>query len=1152
MTVSLDDKYLATDGHVYLTGSQALVRLPIMQRQLDRIAGLNTAGFISGYRGSPLGIYDLALWQAREHLERNEIIFQPGINEDLAATAVWGTQQTGLVGKSKYDGVFAMWYGKGPGVDRSGDPLKHGSYAGASTHGGVLALCGDDHAARSSTIAHQSDHALIHFGMPVFNPAHIQDFLDLGLAGLAMSRYSGAWVGFKCITDTVETSARVDITPSRHQFVTPDDFEMPIGGLNLRLGITPLAAEQRQYDLRMEAVKAFVRANRLDQIILGEPSPRALGIVTSGKTTLDVLEALRALGIDDAKAKLLGIGVYKLAVTWPIEPESLRRFVAGSPEILIVEEKRAIIEEQLAHLLFNLPADQRPILTGKRDVSGAPLLSQVGELSPASVRSAILARLMAASVIPNYIKQEWRAPDRDAAAAAVTASAAGLVRAPSFCAGCPHNTSTHVPEGSIAVGGIGCHGLATWLPERRTVTLYHMGGEGAAWIGQAPFSEEDHIFQNLGDGTYFHSGLLAIRACVTSGVNITFKILLNGAIAMTGGQPIEGEVFDGGVTAPNVAAQLAAEGVARIAVVADDPSRHDAASFPAGVTFHHRDNLEDVQKSMRGIKGVTAIIYDQSCATERRRLRKRGKIADPDRRFFIMPEVCEGCGDCGIQSNCVAIEPLETEIGRKRKINQSVCNKDFSCEKGMCPSFITVKGGTPRKINRKAVGHISAIPKIPEPSLPSLDRLYSLLIAGIGGNGVVTIGAIIGMAAHIEGINVSVLDISGLAQRNGPVTSHVRFTAKAVQEHVSRIPEDAADVVIGCDLVVTASPENLAKLAPGKTQVIYNQFVAPTAAFATNPKLDLGYKPLLEVLEKRLSPDCLHGFDASTHANEQLGDSIGANMMLVGYAWQKGLIPLTRGSIEEAIRLNGVAVELNLNAFQIGREAAHNPRSIQRSQQSLTGSDPSHTLDDMVNKRAALLTEFDGPERAKLYIEQVDAVRVREIEVTGQVGLLTEAVAKAYFKALYYKDEYEVARLLTNGVLKERLRENFEGDLKISFNLAPPSFSKKDSKGREKKREFGAWILPLLHILARMKLLRETPLDIFGWSKHRKIERELGAKYAQLLSELLPVLTASNLKDIAEIAGRYEGVKGFSIVKEKNLAEVERHVSEALSKLKTV
>jgi indolepyruvate ferredoxin oxidoreductase len=1150
MTVSLDDKYRAASGHVYLTGNQALVRLPMMQSMRDREAGLNTAGFISGYRGSPLGIYDLALWQAREFLDRHHIRFQPGINEDMAATAVWGTQQTGLIGKSTYDGVFAMWYGKGPGVDRSGDPLKHGSFAGAAKHGGVLVLCGDDHAARSSTVAHQSDHALIHFGMPVFNPAHVQDFLDLGLAGFALSRYSGAWVGFKCITDTIESSSRVDVSPERLMFRLPEDYALPPGGLNIQLGVMPLMAEAKQMDFRLEAVKAFARANGIDRQVLDGRGRRRLGIVTTGKATLDVLEALDALGLDPARAEAAGIAVYKVGMVWPLEPEGIKAFAEGCDELMVIEEKRPVIEEQLAHILYNLPTDRRPMLTGKRDLSGAPLLSQVGELAPATVMQALRKRLLAHD-LDEELNRLLASNEPAVAAAEVTAAAAGLVRMPSFCAGCPHNTSTRVPDGSVAMGGIGCHGLATWLPDRNTITIYHMGGEGAAWIGQAPFMETDHIFQNLGDGTYFHSGLLAIRACVTSGVNITYKILLNGAIAMTGGQPIEGESFDGSVSAPHVAAQLQAEGVKKIAVVADDPARHDPQDFPPGVTFHHRDTLDEVQRAMREVPGVTAIIYDQACATERRRLRKRGKVPDVDKRMFIHTEVCEGCGDCGIQSNCVAIEPEETMLGRKRRINQSVCNKDFSCVKGLCPSFVTVEGGTLRKA---APGRLDALVEgvdLPLPALPDIRGTHSTVIAGIGGNGVVTVGAILGMAAHIDGLGVTVLDLSGLAQRNGPVTSHVRLTRGESTGHVPRIPEGRADLVLGCDLVVSASAESLSKMARGRTQVVYNRFVAPTSAFATNPDLDFSATRLADIVAAKVGEDALKGIDATQIAVAQLGDAIGANMLLVGHAWQRGLLPLSLEAMEQAIRLNGAAVDLNLTAFRLGRIAAVDPSAPAKWVSGIPAAEATHTPERNVDEWATLLAAFDGEALVRRYRTLVDRVAQAEQGLSGKADVLTPAVARAYGKSLYYKDEYEVARLFSDGSLQRRLAETFEGDLRLRFNLAPPLISRRGADGREQKREFGPWVLHLYRLLARMKGLRGTALDMFGRSAHRRTERALGREYEALVERLLARATPDNLVALAGIAGAYEGVKGYGVVKETKLEQVRKEVADAVAELET-
>ncbi|HEY4548504.1 MAG TPA: indolepyruvate ferredoxin oxidoreductase family protein [Pedomonas sp.] len=1143
--ITLEDKYTAREGRVYLTGSQALVRLPMMQRQRDLAAGLNTAGFISGYRGSPLGIYDLALWQAQKHLQENHIVFQPGVNEDLAATAVWGSQQVNRLGESLYDGVFAMWYGKGPGVDRSGDALKHGSYAGAAEHGGVLVLCGDDHAARSSTVAHQSDHALIHFGIPILNPADLQDYLDLGLLGFAMSRYSGAWIGFKCVTDTVESSASVDARIDRLMIRTPEDFEVPPSGLNLQLGVMPLVAERRQLEQRMAAVQAFARANGIDRRAIGRADGNRLGIITTGKAYLDVIEALRQLGVHD-EAEAFGVAVYKVGMVWPLEPQGIRAFAAGCSEVLVIEEKRPVIEEQLAHILYNLATDARPRLSGKKDIDGTALVSQTGELAPAMVAHAIYQRLMSAGLAPEQLAR-INPPDGMTVAAP---AATGLVRMPSFCAGCPHNTSTRVPDGSIAMGGIGCHGLATWLPERKTVTLYHMGGEGAPWIGQAPFLKRKHIFQNLGDGTYFHSGLLAVRACVAANVNITYKILLNGAIAMTGGQPIEGESFDSGITAPRVAAQLIAEGVRKVAIVSDDISRHDPAHFPPEVAFHHRDDLDRVQREMRELEGVTAIVYDQSCATERRRLRKRGKIEDPNVRLLINSDVCEGCGDCGIQSNCVALEPIETDLGRKRRINQSVCNKDISCLKGLCPSFVTVKGGRLRTRQPAAVQSLEAYSgnDLPEPDIRQAGPVYSILVAGIGGNGVVTVGAILGMAAHLDQRGVSVLDMSGLAQRNGPVTSHVRLTDGS-GSHAPRIPERAADLVIGCDLVVASSAESLSRMDARRTAVVYNRFVAPTSAFATNPDLDFSDQRLAEAIARQADPDQMTGVDATAVAMARLGDAIGANLFLVGLAWQKGLIPIRRESLEQAIRLNGTAVDLNMRAFLFGRMAAVRPAQVEEwlSRGTTRAMTTAETLEDVIGVRQRLLREYQDDRLVRRYQALVERVRQAETELTGTAGALTMAVAKAYANVLYHKDEYEVARLYSSERFRDQLAAQFEGDFTIEFNLAPPLLARRGSDGRPRKVRFGSWMRHGFAVLSKLKGLRGGPLDVFGYLPHRKMERQLGAEYEALVDKLLAGLRADRLAQAAKIAESYARVKGYDVVKEAKLAEVRASVAEALA-----
>jgi len=1149
--ISLDDKYTRTDGRVYVTGSQALVRLPMMQRARDVAAGLNTAGFISGYRGSPLGIYDLALWQAGKHLEANHIHFQPGVNEDLAATAVWGTQQVNLIGESRYDGVFAMWYGKGPGVDRSGDALKHGNYAGSAPNGGVLVLCGDDHGARSSTVAHQSEHGLIHFGMPILHAANAQEYLDFGLLGFALSRYSGCWVGFKCVTDTVETSASVAVDPDRIRIVQPTDFRMPEGGLNIKLGFMPLLAERQLFELRHEAALAFARANGLDAIRLGRGGRNRLGIVTTGKSYLDVVEGLHRLGVDDSGAAELGIAVYKVGMVWPLEPVKLTAFAEGCDEILVVEEKRGVIEEQIAHLLYNLPADRRPLLVGKRDEAGAPLLSSVGELEPDRITQVLAARYLRLNDDHAMRERAARYAPPEPGAAGFAAGAGALMRTPSFCAGCPHNTSTHVPEGSMALGGIGCHGLATWLPDRKTLALYQMGGEGAPWIGQAPFVDTPHIFQNIGDGTYFHSGLLAIRACVAAGVNITYKILLNGAVGMTGGQPIEGERFEGEVTAPHVAAQLHAEGVGRIAVVADDPAKYgQRVGFPGIATFHHRDELDAVQRELREWKGVSALIYDQACATERRRLRKRGKVADPNVRLFIHPEVCEGCGDCGLQSNCIALEPEETELGRKRRINQSVCNKDYSCIKGFCPSFVTVTGGKLRaREGGDASGATAPVTALPEPALPPIGDIFSVLVAGIGGNGVVTVAAILGMAAHLEGRPCSVLDISGLAQRNGAVMSHLRFAASHELDHAARIPLGAADLVLGCDLVVAGGAEGLGKMAPDRTAIVFNRFIAPTNAFATNPDLDFSDTRIVDGIARRADAARMFGIDATRIATTMLGNAIGANLFLVGYAWQKGLIPLSRASIEAAIDLNGTSVALNRQAFDLGRIAAVHPERAEAwlGEATRPSTPALQDLPALVADRVARLRRYQGEAYADRYRALVARVETAEKGVPGQDGALARAVARVYAKLLAYKDEYEVARMFADDSFRRYVSEAFDGDYSLEFNLAPPLLARLDKKtGRPRKMRFGPWMMIVFRLLSRMKALRGTPFDIFGYSTHRRLERQLIEDYEHLVDDLLRGVTAAKYDAAVQLASLYDRVRGYGVVKEQSVAIVRKEQEKRL------
>ncbi|MGH0030255.1 MAG: indolepyruvate ferredoxin oxidoreductase family protein [Myxococcota bacterium] len=1134
----LADRYARESGRVYLTGVQALVRLPIMQRQRDLAAGLDTAGFVSGYRGSPLGTLDMALWQAREVLEAHQVRFEPGVNEDLAATAVWGSQQAHLYPDPRHDGVFAMWYGKGPGVDRSCDALKHGNYAGASATGGVLVLAGDDPGAKSSSIAHQSEQALVHCGIPVLNPSNVQDYLDLGLHGFALSRWSGSWVGFKCLTDTVESGGSVEVGAERVVVREPDDFERP-PGLHIGWGNLPAQVEQRLYRQRLPAVQAYVRANGLDRTFFDGPR-RRLGIVTTGKGYLDVRQALADLGIDEARAREIGLAAYKVALVWPLETEGIRTFARGRDDVLVVEEKRPLVEEQLARALYN--DSDRPRLSGKQGPGGDALVPNDGELSPGEVTAALRRWIEACA--PD-LAPTLRPPVRPSADAVASP---GLMRLPAFCSGCPHNSSTVVPEGSLALGGIGCHGMAVWLPDRRTLAVTQMGGEGANWIGAAPFTGTGHDVQNLGDGTYFHSALLAIRAAVTAGVNITYKILANGAVAMTGGQPIEGEALSGEVTVPQIAAQLRAEGVQRIAIVSNEPDKYPVSTeFPSGTTFHHRDRIDSVQQELRATPGVTALVYDQTCAAEARRLRKRDEFPDPDRRIVINELVCEGCGDCSVQSNCISIEPVETEFGRKRRINQSSCNKDFSCVKGHCPSFVSVLGGRVRKVSGEALdtGDDARFAALPDPPAPDLAEPCNVLVTGIGGSGVITVGALLGMAAHLEGKGCSVLDVTGLAQKNGPVTSHVRVADSPDAIFASRIGSGGADLVLGCDMVVTSSPENLGKLAKGRTAAVVNSQVAPTSDFASNPDLDLSGADMRQAIEAGAGAEACHFVPATRLATALLGDAIFTNPFLMGYAYQQGRLPVGLPALERAIELNGRAVETNRRAFAWGRLAAHDLAAVEEAARPALrdsqATPPAETLDAMLERRVAFLTDYQNAAYAERYRTCVRRVA----DATAAHGdALAKAVARYLFKLMARKDEFEVARLYSDGSFAKQVAAEFEGDYRLVLHLAPPRLPVIDwfldradpDTGRMKKID-SRWWFTAMRVLARFAFLRDTPFDPFGRTAHRRLERRLVDDYRATVDELVAGLSDENLALAVEIASIPEHIRGFEQVREQHLED---------------
>ncbi|MDO6565368.1 indolepyruvate ferredoxin oxidoreductase family protein [Amphritea sp. 1_MG-2023] len=1126
-SISLQDKWEKQSGRVYLTGSQALARLPMLQAARDKKAGHNTAGFISGYRGSPLGNFDKTLWQIRDHLNAANIVFQPGVNEDLGATAVWGSQQVNVFEGARYDGVFGLWYGKGPGVDRTGDVLKHANAFGTSQYGGVLAIAGDDHACKSSTLPHQSDYAFMDAMMPVLYPAGIQEMLDYGLYGWAMSRYSGCWVGLKALAEVMDSAISANLDHDRLAIEIPKNFELPADGLNARWPDKPMQQEERLHRYKIRAAQAFCRHNRLDKIIIDPPQPR-FGIVSTGKSYLDVLQALEDLGINHLQAAELGIRLYKIAMPWPLEPEGIYEFADGLDEILVIEEKRGLIEDQLKEQLYSWQdrhQSTRPNVVGKKDALGNELLTSLGELTP-----AMIARAIAARIAPFYNSEQihHRLAFLTEKEYELSQPRALLERTPHFCSGCPHNTSTVVPEGSRALGGIGCHYMATWM-DRGTDTFTQMGGEGATWIGQAPFTDNNHVFQNLGDGTYFHSGLLAIRAAIAAKANITYKVLYNDAVAMTGGQPIDGQL-----SVQQITHQLYGEGVHRIAVVSDEPDKYPSRSaFAEGVTFHHRDDLQQVQLELRDISGCTAMVYDQTCAAEKRRRRKRGELTDPQKRVVIHQDVCEGCGDCGVQSNCLSLLPKETSRGRKRAIDQSACNKDFSCVRGFCPSFVTVKGGKLRK--PEPLGKLSSFPELPTPQLPQCSTPYNILLTGVGGTGVVTISALLGMAAHIEGKGVGVLDQIGLAQKFGAVMSHIRIADTQEQIHTVRIPAGETDLMIGFDLMVGASEEALGKLDRARSQVVINTHETMPAAFTRDPDVQVPNTAMEQVIRETAKPQSSFCLDATTLATNLLGDGMAVNLFCIGYAWQQGLIPLTLTSIEQAIELNAIAVEDNKQALLWGRRAAHNLQQVEQIATPATNIEPVKMmpgLDELVSRETKHLQQYQNTALAKRYEALVQQVSDAEKNL-GKDHSLSLAVAENYAKVLAYKDEYEVARLLTSAAFRQQLENQFEGDFKLEFNLAPPLISRINSAtGRPKKRTFSEKILPLFRLLARAKTLRGTPLDIFSYSADRRLERRLIREYEQDIAAILNNLSVDNLQDAVELARLPAVIRGYGPVKD--------------------
>ena len=1160
-TVQLDDKYRLDHGRAFMSGVQALVKLPMLQRQRDALQGKNTAGFISGYRGSPLGTYDQALWSAKSFLESQQIVFQPGVNEELAATALWGTQQLGFAppGSNKFDGVFGIWYGKGPGVDRTSDVFKHANMAGTTPWGGVLALAGDDHVAKSSTAAHQSDHIFKACGLPVFFPASVQDVLDYGIHGIAMSRFAGVWAGMKTIQEVVESSASVMIDPEGVKIVLPE-FVMPEGGLHIRWPDDALSQEARLFNYKWYAALAYIRANKINHTVIKGANDR-FGLIASGKAYNDTRQALLDLGLDDTTCQRIGIRVHKVGVVWPLESETTREFARGLQEILVVEEKRQLIEYQLKEELYNWPDAQRPRVLGKfnegegdaggewsqPNPSSNILLRANADLSPALIAQAIATRLKKLGVdADTRSRMDAQLAVLDAKQKAMQVLEVNADRQPWFCSGCPHNTSTKVPEGSRAMAGIGCHFMSLWM-DRSTVGFTQMGGEGVPWVGQQPFTHDTHIFANIGDGTYFHSGILAIRQSVAAGVNITYKILYNDAVAMTGGQPI-GERSEGH-SVIQIAQSMRAEGAKRIVIVTDEPEKYEGVGqngaaggvlgLPEGVAIEHRDELDAVQRMMREIKGCSVIIYDQTCATEKRRRRKRGTMVDPAVRVVINEAVCEGCGDCSTQSNCLSVEPLETDFGRKRTINQSTCNKDQSCVKGFCPSFVTVEGGQLRKKSKdKPTPDPLALGELPLPEVPSLSRGvypggYGIVVAGVGGTGVITIGQLLGMAGHLEGRGIVTQDSAGLAQKGGATWSHVLIAEQQSQIRTTRVSTAAADLILGCDPIVTAGKETMLRLRPGRTRVAINDHGTPTAAFVKNGAWANPSEGCVSNILQALDGENrnLGAFDANQFATQLLGDSIYINPMVLGYAWQKGWIPLGLQALMRAIELNGVQVEANKKAFAWGRWCAYDITKVQAllAPVQVLHFKSRESLDGLVEKRAAFLTQYQNPAYADKYTAFIDKV----LQQTSPA--FADAVARNLFKLMAYKDEYEVARLHTDERFLKRIADQFEGDFTLNYHLAPPIIARKNAKGELVKQKFGPSMLRGFKALAKLRFLRGTLLDVFGYTEERRTERALIGEYMVAIEEVMLGFSPERQALALEIARIPDKIKGYGHVKERHL-----------------
>ncbi len=1147
----LGDNLWAEQGAVFITGTQALLRVLLMQRRADEAAGLATQGFLSGYRGSPLGAVDQQVWKAGERFTKAGIRFLPAVNEELGATAVLGTQRVEGDPQRRCDGVFAMWYGKGPGVDRAADALHHGNAYGSSPHGGVVAVAGDDHGCVSSSMPHQSDAVFAAFGMPVLAPADVSDLIEFSLYGFALSRYSGAWVGLAAPSEVVESSATVDLDLILARRATWADsatvarasgHQPPPGGLHHRENDRPSPEIEVRLAAKRVAVEAFASINSVDRDIIVTPQAR-VGILTAGKAHHDLMEVLRRLAITPAQLQAAGVRVRKLGLVWPVEAQSLRAFAHGLDEILVIEEKAGLVETQLRALFYN--AAVRPRVIGKHDALGAALVSAIGELRPSRLIEIVadwLARHDAALDRHEHVR-DFTVPQL------LSNQGDGVKRQPYYCAGCPHNTSTVVPAGSQARAGIGCHVMATWM-ERDTTGFIQMGGEGVDWVSQAMFSKTPHMFQNLGDGTYFHSGYLAIRQAVAAQATITYKILYNDAVAMTGGQPV-----DGHTSVDAIARQVESEGVTKVVVLSDDIGKYDAIKgrFPAGTEFHERHALDEVQRRLRELPGVTVLIYEQTCAAEKRRRRKKGELADSPTRLFINDAVCDGCGDCSMKSNCVAVLPHETPLGRKRRIDQSACNKDYRCLDGFCPSFVSVTGGRPRRhsglLDTQRDAFLQRVHELPLPALAAGPGPYDLLVTGVGGTGVVTVGALITMAAHLEGMHASVLDFMGFAQKGGAVLSFVRLARERSMLNQVRIDAQQCDAVLACDLVVAAAPEALQTMSRGRTRVLANIHPTPVAESVRNPDAELQLPALLAKLHFAVGRERVQTFDAQALALDFLGDTITANIVALGYAWQLGLVPVALAALRRAIELNGVAVATNHLAFALGRLAAAQPQALAALREPNSADDDAsdEDLPALLERARAHLTGWQNRAWAERFAHTLQGVQLREQALGVDPALpFTKAVARSLLKLMSYKDEYEVARLYTDGSFQRALHDQFEGDLRLRFHMAPPLLARPRNGQPPQKMSFGPWMLPALKVLARGKVLRGGMLDPFGHTEERRLERQLITDFEARVGELLQGLNAERLALATSIAQLPLLVRGYGHVKLANLALTRAREAELL------